>query len=61
MTTPSVRNPPGSRDRGGGSDRQPDAGPDRRGRSPVTVGESMRALESVFGTWFERSVMSDVT
>ena len=23
----------------------------------VTVGESMRALESVFGIWFERSVV----
>jgi methylmalonyl-CoA mutase N-terminal domain/subunit len=25
-------------------------------RCSVTVGESMRALESVFGTWYERSV-----
>jgi hypothetical protein len=24
--------------------------------SRVTIGESMRALESVFGTWHERSV-----
>jgi methylmalonyl-CoA mutase N-terminal domain/subunit len=23
----------------------------------VTVGESMRALESVFGTWYERTVV----
>jgi methylmalonyl-CoA mutase N-terminal domain/subunit len=26
-------------------------------RAQVTVGESMRALESVFGTWYERSVV----
>jgi methylmalonyl-CoA mutase N-terminal domain/subunit len=25
--------------------------------SQVTIGESMRALESVFGTWYERSVV----
>jgi methylmalonyl-CoA mutase N-terminal domain/subunit len=26
-------------------------------KAHVTVGESMRALESVFGTWYERSVV----
>ena len=37
-------------------DGQPDAGADRGGRHYVTVGEAMRALESVFGIWYERHV-----